>query len=305
MKLDQIRAFIAVVETGSFRSAADAIHKTQPGISAAVKALEEQYNIRLFDRDSYRPTLTTEGHAFYRQSQKLMNQVQQLEHLGHNLSKGSEVPLRISLSQMVLNDECMAVIKQFQLLYPEVSLDITTEHLYGVQESLLKDKAEIAIGPRYGLDDRHAFTELMSLKMMTVVAPELLGKLKVSGSKVKQPSLYSIPHILVTDSAENDAENGHTYVLPTGKRWYVNDFLAKKTLLVHGLGWARMPYHLIQNELKSGELVTIEVENFTSFSDLPVFMIRLNHQTLSYQANLFWETMKNCQLQKSPDPMLL
>ncbi|WP_410506516.1 LysR family transcriptional regulator [Marinomonas sp. GJ51-6] len=29
MKLDQLRAFIAVVETGSFRSAADAIHKTQ------------------------------------------------------------------------------------------------------------------------------------------------------------------------------------------------------------------------------------------------------------------------------------
>ncbi|MEC8484414.1 MAG: LysR family transcriptional regulator, partial [Pseudomonadota bacterium] len=35
MKLDQLRAFIAVVESGSFRAAAEAIHKTQPSVSAA------------------------------------------------------------------------------------------------------------------------------------------------------------------------------------------------------------------------------------------------------------------------------
>ena len=63
MKLDQLRAFIAVVESGSFRAAAEAIHKTQPSVSAAVKALEEQYGIVLLDRDSYRPTLTAQGNA--------------------------------------------------------------------------------------------------------------------------------------------------------------------------------------------------------------------------------------------------
>ena len=36
----------------------------------------------------------------------------------------------------------------------------------------------------------------------------------------------------------------------------------------------------------------IEVENFTSHNQLPIFMIRLRHQTQSYQANLFWEMMK-------------
>lgn len=295
MKLDQLRAFIAVVETGSFRSAADAIHKTQPGISAAVKALEEQYGILLFDRNSYRPTLTSEGHAFFQQSKKLMSQVLQLENLGHDLAQGTEAPLQLCLSQMALDDDCMSRIKAFQHQHQHanIALDITTDHLYGVQEKLTKNKCEIAIGPRYGLDDRHAFIELNKITMIAVISPELLATLNTSDTKIKQQSLYAIPQILVNDTTANASENGHRYVLPTGKRWYVNDFQAKKTLLVHGLGWARMPKHCIQAELNNGQLVPIEVENFTSQNQLPIFMIRLRHQTQSYQANIFWEMMKS------------
>ena len=300
MKLDQLRAFIAVVETGSFRSAADAIHKTQPGISAAVKTLEEQYGILLFDRDSYRPTLTTEGHAFYQQSKKLISQAQQLENLGHDLAKGIEAPLRLCLSQMGVDDHCMMRIKTFQTQHPETTLDITTDHLYGVQEALTKNKCEIAIGPRYGLDDRHAFIEAYRIEMITVVNPDVLAsfndnqtKRHTNSTKIKQQQLYSLPQILVTNTAMNSAENGHRYVLPTGKRWYVNDFQIKKTMLLHGLGWARMPRHIIHSELESGQLIPIEVENFTSQSQLPIFMIRLRHQTQSHQASLFWELMKS------------
>ena len=293
MKLDQLRAFIAVVETGSFRSAADSIHKTQPGISAAVKALEEQYGIQLFDRNSYRPTLTTEGHAFFQQSKKLMSQVLQLENLGHDLAQGTEAPLHISLSQMGLDDDCMTRIKAFQNQYPDIALDITTDHLHGIQEKLAKNKCEIAIGPRYGLDDRHAFIQLNKISMITVISPSLLSNLNANDTKIKQQSLYAVPQILVTNTAENSPENGHRYILPTGKRWYVNDFLAKKAMLLHGLGWARMPKHCIQAELDNGQLIPIEVENFTSHNQLPIFMIRLRHQTQSYQANLFWEMMKS------------
>ncbi|NLU97642.1 LysR family transcriptional regulator [Marinomonas sp. UCMA 3892] len=300
MKLDQLRAFIAVVETGSFRSAADSIHKTQPGISAAVKALEEQYGISLFDRNSYRPTLTAEGHAFFLQSKKLMSQVLQLENLGHDLAQGTEAPLQLCLSQMALDDNCMMRIKAFQQQHADVTLDITTDHLYGVQEKLAKDKCEIAIGPRYGLDDRHAFIEINKITMITVMSPELLATVNTSDTKIKQQQLYSIPQILVTNTAANTSGNGHRYVLPTGKRWYVNDFQIKKNLLLHGFGWARMPKHYIQSELDNKQLIPIEVENFTSQNQLPIFMIRLRHQTQSYQANLFWEMMRGF----SPSPTI-
>ena len=300
MKLDQVRAFIAVVETGSFRSAAEAIHKTQPSISAAVKTLEAQYGIQLFDRDSYRPTLTTEGKAFFSQSKKLMSQVQQLETLGHNLAQGTDAPLRLCLSQSSFSNDAMQMLKHFQSGHPELSIDITTDHLYGVNENLQKDKSEVAIGPRYGLDDRHAFIELFRIEVITVVSPDLLARLNPKGNRLKPPQLYSTAHILVNNSAINQSESGHRYLLPTGKRWYVNDYFAKKSLLVNGLGWARMPRYMVEAELTSGALVTIDIENFMSHNQLPIFMIKLRHQTLSYQANLFWEAMKENALKRLP-----
>ncbi|MFT2111004.1 LysR family transcriptional regulator [Marinomonas sp. 2405UD68-3] len=294
MKLDQVRAFIAVVETGSFRSAALLTNKAQPSISASVKALEEQYNILLFDRDSYRPTLTAAGHSFFKQSKKLMSQVQQLESLGQNLSHGVTPPLRICLSQMTLTSECMHKIKSFTQQNPDISIEITTNHMHGVQASLLKGQADVAIGPRYGLDDRHAFTQVMSINMVTVVSPDLLQQFDnfrtKSSGKIKQQALSAIPQILVSNSANQSKENdGHQHLLPIGKRWYVSDFYTKKTLLLNSFGWARMPRHIIEAHLTNNELAIIEVEQFTSSNVIPVFMIRLRNQARSYQANLFWE----------------
>ncbi|MCO4786429.1 LysR family transcriptional regulator [Marinomonas atlantica] len=296
MKLDQLRAFIAVVEMGSFRAAADAIHKTQPSISAAVKALEGQYGIQLLDRDSYRPTLTAEGKAFFKQSKKLILQVNQLEHLGHHLAQGTEQqPLRLCISQMSLTQPIINLLKAFEEAHPAVSIELTTNHLNGVQEHLIKDNSEVAIGPSYGLDDRHIFVEVGKLEMTCVVHPDLLPALQAGSQKVKQQALYTLPQILASRLAE---EQEHRFVLPTGRRWHVNDFQAKKTLVQAGMGWARMPHYMIKDSLEEGRLVRMDVENFSSHSQFPLFMIRLRNQTLSHEAHQFWSFIKEALKQR-------
>ncbi|MBM6550837.1 LysR family transcriptional regulator [Marinomonas ostreistagni] len=290
MKLDQLRAFIAVVESGSFRAAAEAIHKTQPSISAAVKALEAQYGLQLLDRDSYRPTLTAQGKAFFKQSKKLLSQVNQLESLGHHLAQGEgQQSLRLCISQMSLTDHIIGLLKSFEAAHPQITIELTTDHLNGVQEHLIKEKSDIAIGPSYGLDDRHIFVEVGKLEMMSVVHPDLLPELQAGAQKVKQQALYSLPQILVSRAAEDQA---HRFVLPAGKRWHVNDFQAKKSLVQAGMGWARMPYYMIKDSLDEGRLVRMDVENFTSHSQFPLFMIRLRNQTLSHEASQFWDHVK-------------
>jgi LysR family transcriptional regulator, low CO2-responsive transcriptional regulator len=46
----QLRAFHAVASEGSFTRAAAALHVTQPTLSGQVKALEQNFGVRLFDR---------------------------------------------------------------------------------------------------------------------------------------------------------------------------------------------------------------------------------------------------------------
>src|SRR5215475_12749700 len=63
MSLDprQLRAFLAVVETGSLGRAAEALHLTEPAVSRIIKRLEDQLHVLLFERRTTGMELTTFG----------------------------------------------------------------------------------------------------------------------------------------------------------------------------------------------------------------------------------------------------
>ncbi len=298
MTNDQLRAFVAVVEQGSFRAGAEHIYKTQSTVSAAVRTLEQQFGFLLFNRDSYRPALTTEGKAFYRQARQLLSQVQELEMLGHQLARGTVTTLSISLSAMCAIPPGLDSIRQFCDRNEELSLSINTQHLSGVLEQLQLEKADLAIGPHHGLDESYEFVEITRITMITVAAPDYV-EVPESGV-VLQRQLRQHPHILISDTGSKPFD--HVNVLPGGRRWYVNDYQMKKALLLAGMGWARIPAHMIEAELQQRLLIPLEVENFNSRSQLPIYLIRLRQQPLSAMAQDFWQQMTHLEQPRGNDP---
>lgn len=292
MTNEQLRAFIAIVEHGSFRAAAGAIFKTQPTISASIKALEHQFSIHLFDRTGYRPTLTPEGKTFYRHAKQLVKQATELEMLGHLLAQQETPTLSLSLSAMCALPLGLQIIKQFCNKHPDMRLHLNTEHLSGVLEQLQLDKSDLAIGPHMGLDDTYEFVEISDINMITVIAPNSLPV--ETDNIITQQALREFPHILISDSGSL-APFDHINVLSGGQRWYVNDYQMKKTLLLAGMGWARIPQHMIEDELAQGLLLPIRIENFTSSSRVPIYLIRIKHHPLSQLAKLFWDEVSHQQ----------
>ena len=59
MKLTQIEYFITVCECGSFSRAAEKCHISQPGISKAIRELEEECGVALFQRNRNNIQITT------------------------------------------------------------------------------------------------------------------------------------------------------------------------------------------------------------------------------------------------------
>ena len=59
--VDQLRTFIAIVETGSFTKAAEVVHKTQSAVSMQMKRLEERLERPIFARDGRASKLTEDG----------------------------------------------------------------------------------------------------------------------------------------------------------------------------------------------------------------------------------------------------
>ena len=60
---DQLRSFLAIVDSGSFTRAAERVHKTQSAVSMHIRRLEEQFGCALFVKHGRGARLTTEGES--------------------------------------------------------------------------------------------------------------------------------------------------------------------------------------------------------------------------------------------------
>ncbi len=285
MTNEQLKVFVAVVKHGSFRAAAVAVYKTQPSISAAIKALEQQFGFSLFDRSHYRPSLTMEGKTFYRQAKKLLKQANELEMLGHQLASVDLPQLSISLSAMCAFPPVLDKIKTFWQQSPKMRLQINTEHLSGVLEQLQLENAELAIGPLTAIDQNYDFVKISEITMITVISPILLTT--IPNQPLTHQQLRPLPNILISDTGSL-APHDHVNIILGGQRWYVNDYQMKKALISSAMGWSRIPEHIVRTQLADGSLIKVDVENFNSESVVPMYLIKLKQQPLSPLANKFW-----------------
>ena len=95
LDLKQLKYFIICAETGSISEAAKLLYTTQPSVSKAIKALENDMGIVLFDRMPRGIALTARGREAYRYACRIVNDSRILEEMGHkNMAKY----LRISLN---------------------------------------------------------------------------------------------------------------------------------------------------------------------------------------------------------------
>lgn len=95
LDLKQLKYFIVCAETGSVSEAAKLLYTTQPSVSKAIKALENEMGIVLFDRMPRGISLTVKGREAYRYACRMVSDSRMLEEMGkQNMTKY----LRISLN---------------------------------------------------------------------------------------------------------------------------------------------------------------------------------------------------------------
>jgi len=83
----QVRAFVAVTESGSFTRAAKEIHLTQSAVSHSIRALEEQLSCKLLDRSRRLVRVTPEGQRFLMRCRRVL---QELEEARREFGAGGE-----------------------------------------------------------------------------------------------------------------------------------------------------------------------------------------------------------------------
>jgi DNA-binding transcriptional LysR family regulator len=75
MDLKQLRALLAIAETGSVTRAADILHIVQPAISRQLKLLEEELGVALFERERHGMVLTPPGRLFVERASRALQEL--------------------------------------------------------------------------------------------------------------------------------------------------------------------------------------------------------------------------------------
>lgn len=145
MDFKQIEAFVYVVRHKSFSRAADAIYLTQPTISAHINSLEKEVGIKLIDRSGKDIEPTEAGKLFYEHAVNLMNirdtAVFSLSSYNNSLKGKIEIAASTVPSQSILP----RLIKNFSVLYKEISFAVTQMDSEDVASAILEKKYEIGM----------------------------------------------------------------------------------------------------------------------------------------------------------------
>ena len=73
MKLTQLEYFCVAARYHNITRASKELFVTQPSVSNAIKALEEEFGVNLFYRNNNKLTLTPEGEKFYQNAEELLH----------------------------------------------------------------------------------------------------------------------------------------------------------------------------------------------------------------------------------------
>ena len=139
MTLNQLKILCAIVEEGGFRAAAGSLNRSQSAVSLAIRKLEQELNLSLFSRDSYRPQLTAEGRTIYDKAHTVISKVDELTTLADRYSLGEEPELRLAISAMIPVDPILDVLNQIVQQAPATRLTLLIENMLGTMERLDDD----------------------------------------------------------------------------------------------------------------------------------------------------------------------
>jgi DNA-binding transcriptional LysR family regulator len=143
MTLEQLRIFVAVAEKQHVTQAARELNLTQSATSAAVAALEERYNIKLFDRVGRGILLTHTGRTFLSEARAVLARARSAEQALRDIAGLKGAKLVIAASQTVANYWLPSRLQAFQAAHPGVNVSVRIANTERVAADVRESVADI------------------------------------------------------------------------------------------------------------------------------------------------------------------
>ena len=199
MTLQQLRYIIAIDEYRHFGKAAEACGLTQSTLSLMVKKLEEELDVRLFDRDAHPIDPTKIGRKVIDRARVVLYNAEQITEITRSEKDALSGPLKIALISTVSPVLVPGLFKYFGDSYPSISLQAEEMLTSTIKDKLRK--AEVDMGILAGPLDDPDFLEipLYHERFVAYVSPENPA---YALDSIKTESLFRQPIWIIRDGLQ-------------------------------------------------------------------------------------------------------
>ncbi|KGT94647.1 LysR family transcriptional regulator [Erwinia typographi] len=281
--LEELRAWVVVVDTGSITAAAGQLSQTTSGISRALSRLENKLQTTLLHRTTRRIALTEEGQIFLEHARQILRSVEMAE---EQIAQRREIPsgrLRVNAAAPFMLHVIVPLMDEFSARYPLIQLELNTDD---VVIDLLEQQTDIAI--RIGeLSDSSIHARSLGCSRLRLMAsPAYLAK---HGTP---KSVAELSRHRLLGFSQMDRHNVWPVWQSEGEPLHIKPTLSASSgetlrqMAVYGQGIARLSDFLSREDRASGRLVPV-LEEVTREMYHPIHAVYYRSATLSVRISCF------------------
>jgi len=147
MKLHQMKYLIAIVENNfNITAAAESIYTSQPGISKQLRLLEDELDLKIFERNGKQLSgLTVLGEEVLKHSRRALQEVENIKRISQDKNNVETGQFKLATTQTQAKYVLPDVFKRFHTRYPKLQLDIQHGSADQIKELLEKKEIDFAI----------------------------------------------------------------------------------------------------------------------------------------------------------------
>jgi DNA-binding transcriptional LysR family regulator len=195
--LRQLQYFIAVAEEGTVSGAAQSLSISQSAVTEAIKELESDLGVILFERHRRGLTITHKGHQFYRHANRILADVQDARQ--SFIGEGAAPPSHLSLgvTSLVAGYVLSDLLARFRRAYPGVNVSAIEDNGDYLEHLLIGGELDVAVMVISNLRDRNALqAEIFETSPYRLWLP--LGHKLAAAESIALSDLSSEPLIMLT-----------------------------------------------------------------------------------------------------------
>ncbi len=293
MEIKSLKIFIEVMQCLSFTLVAKKLNVAPSSISRTIASLEQELNIKLFQRSTRKLVPTQAGVEYFEKVTPLVYELEVAKDSVRVFGQNPSGTLRVTTSTMYGQLFIAPLLPMFMKKFPDIKIELLLTDSY---LDLIEQRIDVCIRTGSLNDSSYIVQKLKTMHYVVCASPDYLKKHStiIAPKEVVNHNCLVFPREGHTNSWRFKQNNQIQSIAISGQCLITNSYAIKTCVLAH-MGLAMLPDWLIRRELLSGELVDVfpHIEVTATDFNSGVYLMYPSRNYLPSKTQVFIDYLKN------------